>query len=227
MGFTLNEVVPWGRSFDEYVAMFGLTGVDFQSRILSCGDGPAAFNADATRRGGHVTSLDPIYAFTADQIRERIAATYPAVMDQLRKNMDSYVWTTFRDAEAVGRMRMAAMETFLTDYDTGRHKGRYVAGALPSLPFPAGRFDLALSSHFLFLYSAHLTAEFHLRSLLEMMRVAGQARIFPLLTLGGRPSPHLAPVRAGLERAGLRVATQRVPYEFQRGGNEMMVIQSA
>lgn len=25
MGFTLDEVVPWGRSYEEYVAMFGLS----------------------------------------------------------------------------------------------------------------------------------------------------------------------------------------------------------
>lgn len=47
MGLTLNEIVPWGRSYDEYVAMFGLTESDRQSRILGCGDGPAAFNAES------------------------------------------------------------------------------------------------------------------------------------------------------------------------------------
>jgi hypothetical protein len=39
--FTLDQVVPWGRSFDEYQRMFALTGADL-GLILGCGDGPAA-----------------------------------------------------------------------------------------------------------------------------------------------------------------------------------------
>ncbi len=43
MGFTLDKIVPWGRSYDEYVSMFGLTKADLGLRILGCGDGPAGF----------------------------------------------------------------------------------------------------------------------------------------------------------------------------------------
>ncbi len=50
MGFTLEKVVPWGRSFDEYVNMFGLTEVDLGLCILGCGDGPAAFNSALAKR---------------------------------------------------------------------------------------------------------------------------------------------------------------------------------
>jgi hypothetical protein len=73
--FTLNKVVPWGRSFDEYRRMFALTDEDLQRRILGCADGPAGFNAEATRLGARVISSDPLYDFSVDQIRERIAAT--------------------------------------------------------------------------------------------------------------------------------------------------------
>ena len=45
MAFTLSAVVPWGRAFDEYVAMFQLTDDDIGRSLLGCGDGPAAFNA--------------------------------------------------------------------------------------------------------------------------------------------------------------------------------------
>lgn len=54
--FTLEQVVPWGRSFDEYCHMFALSSDDLALRILGCGDGPASFNAGATRRGMAVTS---------------------------------------------------------------------------------------------------------------------------------------------------------------------------
>lgn len=66
MAFELSGVVPWGRSYAEYVAMFALSDEDLNRRILGCGDGPAAFNAGLTGRGGSVVSVDPLYAFSAD-----------------------------------------------------------------------------------------------------------------------------------------------------------------
>ncbi len=68
MGFTLEKVVPWGRSYDEYVSMFDLSGIDLGLRILGCGDGPAAFNTVLTKQGGNIVSIDPIYVFEAEQI---------------------------------------------------------------------------------------------------------------------------------------------------------------
>jgi hypothetical protein len=47
----LHEVVPWGRSLDEYRAMFALAEGDLQGRLLGCGDGPASFNAELTELG--------------------------------------------------------------------------------------------------------------------------------------------------------------------------------
>jgi hypothetical protein len=44
MTFTLDEVVPWGRSFDEYAAMFALEARELSRRILGCADGSASFN---------------------------------------------------------------------------------------------------------------------------------------------------------------------------------------
>ena len=58
-------------------------------------------------------------------------------------------------------------------------------GALPDLPFDDGAFDLALSSHLLFLYSEQFDLGFHVRALEEMLRVAAEVRVFPLLQ-GGR-----------------------------------------
>ena len=80
--FTLSSVVPWGRSFDEYVRMFALTEGDLASSILGCGDGPASFNAEATRRGTRVVSCDPLYQFDAAPIRQRIDETATEVLAQ-------------------------------------------------------------------------------------------------------------------------------------------------
>jgi ubiquinone/menaquinone biosynthesis C-methylase UbiE len=117
---------------------------------------------------------------------------------------------------------MGAMTAFLDDYDRGRDEGRYLNAGLPSLPFEDGAFDLALCSHFLFLYSQQHDAAFHLQSMRELCRVAREVRVFPLLALGGQPSPHLASARDALAADGFGVTVERVPYEFQRGGHEML-----
>jgi hypothetical protein len=221
--FSLSSVVPWGRSYDEYVRMFALTEADLAWRILGCGDGPASFNAEATGRGAIVVSCDPIYQFDAAQIRQRINETATEVLAQLRQNAYEFVWgEAIPSVEALARVRMAAMNAFLGDYERGRSDGRYVDAILPSLPFADGAFDLALCSHFLFLYGQQFDTAFHARSMRELCRVAREVRVFPLLALGAQPSPHVAPVTAALEGDGFAVRVERVPYEFQRGGNEML-----
>lgn len=224
MGFTLDKIIPWGRSYDEYVNMFDLTAADLGLRILGCGDGPAGFNAELSKSGGTVFSIDPIYTFTTEQIRGRIAETYGIVMAQLRENQSDYLWDTFPSMEQLGKVRMAAMDAFIADFDAGKKDGRYIAGELPSLPFENGRFDLALSSHFLFLYSAHLSAEFHVQAIREMLRVSREVRVFPLLTFDRAPSPHLQFAIEQLGDQGFSCEIKRVPYEFLRSGNEMLVI---
>jgi len=42
--------------------------------------------------------------------------------------------------------------------------------------------------------------------------------------IGNRPSPHVPRVKDRLAEAGFKVEVRRVDYEFQKGGNEMMVI---
>ncbi len=226
MGFTLDKVVPWGRSYEEYVDMFDLSDGDLQRLLLGCGDGPAGFNSMLTERGGSIVSVDPIYAFDSSQIRDRILETYEDVMPQMRSNQADYIWSTIASLEDLGRIRMSAMNSFLSDFEAGKHQGRYIAGELPSLPFDNKKFDIALSSHFLFLYSAQLSAEFHLQALREMLRVADEVRVFPTVTLAGKPSPHFNFVTEHLTSDGFSVESKRVSYEFQRGGNEMLLIKS-
>jgi hypothetical protein len=221
--FTLDQVVPWGRSFNEYVRMFALSDEDLSRTILGCGDGPASFNAEATPRGHRVVSCDPLYRFGEQEIEQRIAAIYDQVMDQARQNAADFVWGQgIRDIDELGAVRTAAMQTFLADYERGKRDSRYVDASLPALPFANSSFDLALCSHFLFLYSGHLDEAFHHEALLEMLRVAPEVRVFPLLALGGARSSVIDGCVTRLVAEGCRVTIETVPYEFQRGGNEMM-----
>jgi hypothetical protein len=222
--FTLDRVVPWGRSFAEYCRMFALSDADFEGRILGCGDGPAGFNAEATRRGASVISCDPIYRWDERRLRDRIAATYDEILEQTRQNADQFVWDAIPSVEELGSIRMAVMTDFLDDYTHGKASRRYVEGELPSLPFSDALFDLALCSHLLFLYSRQLDEMFHRAAIRELCRVACEVRVFPLLALDGLPSAHVAACVEQLRGAGHDVAIETVRYEFQRGGNQMLRI---
>ncbi|MBW1915926.1 MAG: SAM-dependent methyltransferase [Deltaproteobacteria bacterium] len=226
MSFTLSEVVPWGRSYDEYVSMFSLSPTDLKQKILGCGDGPASFNSILTSRGGSIVSVDPAYAFTTEEIKNRIRETYEVVLDQTRKNKDEFLWESISSVEELGRIRMSAMESFLKDFEKGKAEGRYQAGSLPHLSFNSKDFGISLCSHFLFLYSEQLSDKFHMASIKELCRVAQEVRIFPVLELGSKKSRHLKPVISKLEKENYHIEIKKVTYQFQKGGNELIIIKS-
>jgi hypothetical protein len=172
--------------------------------------------------GHRVVSVDPIYCFSAAEISGRIRETFDTIIPQTQAQADRFVWDRFADPDALGRARLAAMDCFLADYDIGKSAGRYVAGSLPRLPFDDAKFDLALCSHLLFLYSDHLSLQDHIAAARELLRVAAEVRIFPLHALSGAPSPHLIPLTAALCSEGYTVEEARVQYEFQRGANTML-----
>jgi hypothetical protein len=218
----LNEVIPWGRSFEEYRRMFALSDADLAGRILGCGDGPASFNAEATARGHAVVSCDPIYACSPAEIERRVEGAYDRIIALVRRNLDGFVWDHFHGPDHLGQCRLAAMRHFLADFEAGKVAGRYVTASLPRLPFEDRQFDLALVSHLLFLYSGQLDFEFHRAAVEELLRVAREVRIFPLPTLGRRPSPHVGPICTHVARRGWKAEVCGVPYEFRRGSNEML-----
>jgi hypothetical protein len=222
MAFQLADVVPWGRTFGEYAAMFALDATDRSRSILGCGDGPASFNAEALQRNTKVVSADPLYQFSVPQIRKRIADTAPLIAAQLKENAEDFVWNHYKSVPELVAARMSAMQVFLADFELGLDEGRYVPAELPNLPFFAGTFDLALCSHFLFLYGEQHDLPFHVEALRELCRVAQEVRIFPLLEVSGAPSRHLAEVIRALEASGCTVSIESVNYEFQKGGNQML-----
>ena len=221
----LENIVPWGRSKKEYMEMFNLSKEDVLSkRILGCGDGPSSFNTEVDYDGGRVVSIDPLYAYTKQQIMQRIDEVAEEVMAQVRANADNFVWKNIPDAESLEHIRIEAMMEFLMDYEDGLEEERYIDAELPNLPFEDNSFDMALSSHLLFLYSDHLDEAFHKAAIDEMLRVAKEVRIFPLLTLDNKPSPHLEPVIDHLRNNGYKAEVVPTGYEFQKGADEMLQI---
>ena len=223
--FQLKNVVPWGRSFQDYIEMFNLTPEDLELSILDCAGGPASFNAIMKQREKTVISCDPIYQFTPQQIEKRIDETYPIIIDGLYKNIDQFVWEKTPTPEALGEDRLSAMKEFLADFATGKQEGRYREIGFPELPFSDQHFDLAVSSHLLFTYSEQFSWEFHLQSILELSRVAKEVRIFPLVeNFTSIKSRHLDSILEALTTRGYETEIQKTVYEFQRGGNELLKV---
>ena len=116
------------------------------------------------------------------------------------------------------------MNDFLSDFPKGKLEKRYMAESVPFLCFPDNSFNLAIVSHFLFLYSDYLDLKFHIDTISELCCVCGETRIFPLLQLGAIPSPHVEPIGDHFRSEGYDVEQIQVPYEFQRGGNLMLKV---
>jgi hypothetical protein len=227
MVMKLEKIAPFGRSLGEYKNMFGLSDSDLGKTIVGVGDGPASFNAEMFALGKSVISVDPLYVFQAEDIEKQFHAVVDNIIAQVKASPDDWVWSYHRSPRHLKKNRVWVLRRFLADYETGRAEGRYVVGELPSLDFEDSEFQLALCSHFLFLYSDHLSYEFHVASVREMLRVATEVRIFPLLTLMLEKSPYVQPLIESLKMDGFVADIEKVDYELQRGGNEMLRIHRA
>ncbi len=229
MGFTIDRadataVLPWGRNWEEYKLMFALTAADLDKKILGVADGPASFNAEMTQAGKYCISLDPIYQFSAAQIKNRIEATAEVIVQQLEKNHDDYIWDEYGSPEKLLNIRLAAMDLFLQDFETGKKEGRYVTGTLPELAFQENLFDLVISSYCLFTYEKQFDYEFHLKAIREMARVGEEVRIFPLVRINGKPSGYLSNLMSELATGGFSTEIAPVSYQFQKGSDTMLVV---
>jgi hypothetical protein len=218
----LGATLVSARSGAEYAAMFDLDLAALAGRrVLDCPGGAAAFTADAGALGVDVTAVDPVYTGPHDELVEHARAETVRGNDYLRREPDRYVWTYFRDLADHLTDRSAAVDRFATHRVAEPH--RYVAASLPALPFADDTFDLALSSHLLFTYDDRFDVTFHEDAVVELLRVAREVRCFPTLSMRFEPSSAVDRVVAAARRAGADVAVVPSAYEFQRGGNELVV----
>ena len=220
----LDKVVPFGRSLNEYTKMFDLSPEDLQQRILGVGDGPASFNAEGTAKGYDITSIDPVYQFDGAGIKQRFDAVVDNIIDQVIATPNNWVWSYHKNPHELKARRIKALELFLQDYQQGKQAGRYLTQELPDLNFADKSYDLALCSHFLFLYSEQCDRDFHMAAIKEMLRVSEEVRIFPLLTLMQETSPYVEDAIAKFNSLGYSTSIVKVDYELQPGANKMLVI---
>lgn len=224
MAMILDKVVPFGRSMDEYVKIFNLTDADLNKKIIGIGDGPASFNAEMTLQGKSVVSIDPLYQFSSTEILQRFNEVVDNIINQVKATPNDWVWSYHKSPDDLRQNRIKVIQEFISDYENGKNSNRYIIGELPKLNYENREFEIALCSHLLFLYADQLDYNFHLNSINEMLRIAQEVRIFPLLTLMLKPYPYLEKIIEYYKTKGYQVNIEKVQYELQLGGNKMLKI---
>lgn len=204
--------------------MFNLKEADLVGgRILDCPAGACSFTAISNELGSDVTAADIAYYYATDELAEKGVQDIEHAMSELDKVQGNFVWDYFKSIEDLTQARSKALNDNIKDQR--QTPERYVPVVLPDLPFNDEDFDLTLSAHFLFMYSDRLDYDFHLRTVTELMRVTrGELRIFPLVDLSCKRYAHLDRLIDELVRQGFSVEEMEVPYEFQKGANQMLRI---
>ncbi|WP_339270511.1 SAM-dependent methyltransferase [Paenibacillus sp. FSL R5-0744] len=220
----LERIVFIGRTFEEYLQMFKLKEADLVGRrILDCPAGACSFTAISNQLGSDVTAADIAYYYSADELEDKGVQDIEHAMSELVKVQGNFVWDYFKSIEDLTQARSRALNDNIRDQR--QTPARYVPVILPNLPFNDEDFDLTLSAHFLFMYSDRLDYDFHLRTVNELMRVTrGELRIFPLVDLSCKRYEHLDRLIDEMVQQGFAVEEMEVPYEFQKGANQMLSI---
>jgi hypothetical protein len=221
----IGAMLVSSRSLAEYQAMFALTDADLARSILDCPGGAASFTAEVTGAGGRVMACDPIYVRPTQDITELSMADMRRAQRYQREHPDGYVWSFFDGPAHYLASRFHAADMFSQHRDTSPEQ--YIVAALPTLPFADQAFDLALSSHLLFAYADRFDRDFHLDSIRELVRVAREVRVYPLVPFGYPDNPALPALIDHLYRTGVTAETQKVDYELHRGATTMLrIVQS-
>lgn len=223
----LGDIIVSSRPYDEYRAMFGLTDREvLAGPVLDCPGGAGSFAAEVRDRGGRAVSADPAYATPPDALVDGARAGFARGLRYLDENRDSYVWTFFGGVGDLVARRGAALDRFAEDFHGP--DGRYVAAALPHLPFADGAFRLVLSGYLLFAYPDHLDDAAHEAALRELLRVAREeVRLYPLIDTAYVRHPRVDALRRLLEAEGVQTEVRRVDYAFQRGATEVLILRRA
>ena len=179
MPLNFENIAITGRIFEEYSAFFDLELEDLKSKkILDCPSGASSFVQTLKQNGIFAKGVDIIYKFTKDEIEKQGIKTLEKIY-QNTSWMDAYKMDFYKTKENHKKHREDALKGFLKDYNLDD----YIYCELPNLPFENKEFDLLLSSHLFFVYDDRLDYDFHKNSILEMLRVSKEVRLFPLVDI--------------------------------------------
>mgnify|MGYP001566723777 CR=1 FL=1 len=222
----IDRIAFFGRTYAEYLSMFGLNEQLLrQGAILDCPAGASSFAAEAHQQGIAVTACDIMYHHSVNELIEKCRKDIQHVFEKFDEASHLYVWKYYKNKDEIITLRNKALKLFGEDFPVGFKEKRYVDAELPQLPFPDKSFSLVLSGNFLFLYGDRLALDFHKAYIKELIRVcSGEVRIFPLVGLDAKPYPYLDKILSFLDSSGIKSEIVKVPFEFQKGANQMMKI---
>lgn len=214
------------RPLDEYCGLFGLTRAGLAAvagPVLDCPGGAAGLTAEARELGVTVIAADPLYAAPAAELSALARAGRDSMAARMALAPQLYPAPRHLRPERYLRSWDRARRLFAAD--SAAHPERYVAAALPTLPFADGSFALTLSAYLLFAYPELFPPERQLAGLLELVRVTapdGEVLVYPLHDGDSRRSPHLPQLRSALGKH--RIASEIRQFARPEDGRTRRVL---
>lgn len=215
------------RGFDEYKRMFDLPDRLEGKRILDIAGGASSFTVDCCSRGIDAQAVDPRYAYAPEIVLADAREEIETSTEKLRSLAHRFDWSYYGNIDLHRAGRLDSFQRFAADFAAADANNRYVAGALPSLPFANETFDIVLCSHFLFLYADQFDASFHERAVLDMIRICrpgGQVRIYPLKSLRWEPYPQMDSLLTAICSTGAVPSIEQSHLPFIPDSSKMLVI---
>lgn len=219
---SMHEVALWGEYIEDYQQMFALDDTDFDLKLLEYGSGATAVNAQLHVRHQSMVSCDALFSLNPDDLTQHVNRHFNQGIQQFKAACSHYDFSAYGSIDGLIEKRQKGVLQFLADYAKGQLEKRYLPLGQDALPFDDFKFDMALSSSFLFSGDEMQDVDFHLNCIRELARVAKEVRIFPLIDRDGQPSPLLGPVLLGLQQSNYGVEIRDVNYLLQLGGHAML-----
>lgn len=213
-----------GRTFDEYQKMFDLNEDELKNNtFLDCPSETCSFVSEAHQKGIPATACDIEYDKSFDHFQKQCDEEIEKIKLGFSGAEDLFDWSFYINLDRLLTYRKKAAMLFLEDYK--KRADYYVQRKLPILGFSDNQFDIVLSGHFLFLYADRLDFNFHLASILELIRVAKkEVRIYPLIALDGSSYTQMEQLLDTISAQGYQSRIKNIDFKFLKGSSQMLSI---
>jgi hypothetical protein len=214
-----QNLLGWGLNLADYKDMFDLNDTDLNKTILDYHAGPSTFNSELSQQAKRIISLHPLYALPLKELSETLTEKTTQLADLIHTQAQDFAWDQYATPAALIDARQTRIDAFLADFPTGLAEGRYIDTLPPAPP----HFELALLSHALFSEQQD-DLDHHLATINQLIHIADEVRIFPLLDQHGQISSLVGPISLALQQQNFGVEIREVTYHLQPNDNAMLRI---